>query len=155
MKKRILFSAVLLCALWQMGAAQKHIVVLGSSTAAGTGANPIDSAWVNRLQAHFRKNITAGNPDTLVTNLAAGGYTTYHVLPTGTVNPNGMPPVDPARNITHALSLNPDLILINLPSNDITWGISKKTTMDNFRFLRDEMNPGRWSWKCTSYQVHW
>lgn len=152
MKKRLIFLIVVFFALYGQVIAQKHIVVLGSSTAAGTGASTYDSSWVGRLQLHFRKNTSPTDPDTVVTNLAFGGYTTYHVMPTGYPNPFGMPDEDPARNITYALSLNPDLILINLPSNDITWGITKKTTMDNFRVLRQEMNNAGKRWFITTSQ---
>lgn len=59
----------------------KHIVVLGSSTAAGTGTTNPDSAWVNR----FRNYFVAQDSSFRVINLAVGGYTTYHIMPTGFV----------------------------------------------------------------------
>ncbi|MEM6349031.1 MAG: hypothetical protein AAF927_34410, partial [Bacteroidota bacterium] len=49
------------------------IVVLGSSTAAGSGASSSDSAWVNR----YRQYLQSINPDNQVVNLAQGGYNTY------------------------------------------------------------------------------
>lgn len=92
-----------------------HIVVLGSSTAAGTGPSSSDSAWVNR----YRNYLTNRNTDFMVTNLAQGGFVTYNILPTGTTIPTGInQSVNTARNITQALSLDPDAIIINLPSND-------------------------------------
>ncbi len=148
MKKRLLLfivAGLLLSTL--SNAQQKHIVVLGSSTAAGTGPSTLDSAWVWRLQGYYRKNTTPGNPDTVVTNLALGGFTTYHVMPAPSatyVTPNGKPLPDQSRNVTMALSLNPDIIVINLPSNDTDWGFSKKETMDNFRLLFTEIiNAGK------------
>jgi hypothetical protein len=40
--------------------------------------------------------------------------------------------VDPARNITAALALNPQIILINMPSNDVANGYTSTETMNNF-----------------------
>ncbi len=92
-----------------------HIVVLGSSTAEGAGASPSDSAWVNR----YRKAIFQKDTRYAVTNLARGGYTTYHILPTGSpIPPNVSISIDPQRNITRALSLQPYAVIINMPSND-------------------------------------
>ena len=38
------------------------------------------------------------NTTNSVVNLAVGGYTTYHTLPTGTINPANRPAVDAAHN---------------------------------------------------------
>lgn len=105
-----------------------HVVVLGSSTAAGTGPSHPDSAWVNR----YRANAESLNPSNQVTNLALGGYTTYHILPTGSVPPPGRPAPDPARNITQALSLSPDFVIINLPSNDAASGYAVSEQLANY-----------------------
>ncbi len=89
-----------------------NIVVLGSSTAGGGGASPFDSAWVNK----FRVYVKSKNTQSQVINLGYAGYNTYHVLnPTGYTPPPGRPSPDNERNITKALSFNPDLIIINLP----------------------------------------
>ncbi len=91
------------------------IVVLGSSTSAGTGASTPDSAWVNRYRNHLYQRDT----DFMVTNLAQGGFTTYNILPTGTPIPTGVNQmINQLRNITRALSFHPDAIIINMPSND-------------------------------------
>lgn len=91
------------------------IVVLGSSTALGSGATPIDSAWVNKYRRYMRTKHAQSN----VINLALSGFTTYHILcPTGFVPPPNRPAPDTTHNITKALTHNPDLIIINLPSND-------------------------------------
>lgn len=92
----------------------KHIVVLGSSTAAGTGTTNPDSAWVNR----FRNYFVAQDSSFRVINLAVGGYTTYHIMPTGFVPINGRPNPSVYNNITYALTYNPVAVLINMPSND-------------------------------------
>ncbi len=92
-----------------------RIVVLGSSTALGSGATPIDSSWVNKYRKYMRTKHAQSN----VINLALSGFTTYHILcPTGFVPPANRPVPDTAHNITKALTYNPDLIIINLPTND-------------------------------------
>src|ERR1700761_1125063 len=66
------------------------IVILGSSTAAGVGATPIDSSWARKLSATVNVNgITVAN----FVNLAYGGYCTYNVLPAG-CSPANKPAVD-------------------------------------------------------------
>lgn len=109
------------------------IAVLGSSTAAGGGAGHRDSAWVARVRAHYAR--TDGR--VAVVNLARSGYTTFKVLPTGTPTPAGMPTVDSLHNVTAALRLRPDAILVNLPSNDRAYGIRIGQQIANFRAIRD------------------
>lgn len=106
---------------------QRLFVVLGSSTAAGTGAGTYDSSWVGRTNAYLRaaqlKNSMPPmhQSDTLI-NLAVPGFASPDVLPAG----------NSAHNITKALSYHPYGIIINLPSNDIAEGISEDTEMQNF-----------------------
>lgn len=119
---------------------QTRIVVLGSSTAAGSNATVYDSSWVGRLQSHFRRNITAGNPDTIVTNLAVGGYTTYQVMPDTYTPPPFRPAPVTTNNVTRALSFNPQVIIINLPTNDIGAGYGPVEFMNNLRFLFGHIN---------------
>jgi len=88
-----------------------HIVVLGSSTAEGMG--PVYS-WVDRLRDHA-KWVNGGHQ---VTNLAGGGLRSYHYLPTGSSQRYGHL-ANPEHNITKALSLNPDVVLLNNTSNDV------------------------------------
>jgi hypothetical protein len=105
------------------------IVVLGSSTAAGTGASPPDSSWVRKFTGYVKSKNASNN----VVNLALGGTTTYEILcPTGFTPPGGRPAPDTAHNITKALSLNPDAIIINLPSNDAAAGFSVQEQQDNY-----------------------
>ena len=104
------------------------IVTLGSSTTYGTGASPFDSSWVNK----FRKYVQIQNAQVIVTNLGLGGYTTYHVSPSDFIPPAGRPLPDPARNITAALALNPNAIIINLPTNDEASSFPIQETKDNF-----------------------
>lgn len=105
-------------------------VVLGSSTAAGVGASTGDG-WVWQFQEYL-KNIHQGSE---VYNLAASGNTTYHILPNTNSPPTERPSPDTQRNITMALSLNPDVIIINLPSNDANNGYSVSEQMDNYETI--------------------
>jgi lysophospholipase L1-like esterase len=109
----------------------RRVVVLGSSTAAGAGPASPDSAWVPR----YRRYALHLDPAHEVVNLALGGHTTYHVLPTGQVPPVGRPAPDPNRNITAALALLPDAIVVNLPSNDAALGYSVEEQLRNYDTL--------------------
>lgn len=99
-----------------------RVVVLGSSTAAGTGAST-GQGWVDLLHNYLLAQV----PNHQIFNLAVGGYTTRDVLATGNAN----------HNITRALALNPSVILVNLPSNDVAKGISDEESMDNFVTLKE------------------
>ena len=124
------------------------IVILGSSTAYGTGAVPIDSSWVNLLNYQFkedRKNVT-------IHNLALGGYTTYHIMPSNVPAPGGRPGADLSRNLDKALSFKPDLIIINLPSNDVTHGFSDKEILNNYHSICNEIKRNNVQYLITSTQ---
>ncbi|MGB0177277.1 MAG: T9SS type A sorting domain-containing protein [Owenweeksia sp.] len=95
-----------------------QIVVLGSSTAAGTGPTSLDSAWVWR----YRKYITQRDTRFQVINLAVGGFQTKNIIPSG--NPNN--------NINKAMTYVPDAIIVNLPSNDATSGVPVTTQLANY-----------------------
>lgn len=122
------------------------IVVLGSSTAAGTGPTSSDSTWVNR----YRKHLQDINPANQVINLAVGGFTTYRIMPHSFSSPiPGRPPVDSAHNITHGLTFNPDAFIVNMPSNDRQWPRSEQ--LANFDSLyRHSTNNGVPMWICTT-----
>ena len=92
-----------------------RIVVLGSSTAYGTGASTTDSSWVSR----YRRYVKSKNVNSQVFNLGIPGYRTYQNLrPDGYVPPVNRPAPTSGFNITAALALTPDAIIINMPSND-------------------------------------
>jgi len=106
------------------------IVVLGSSTAYGSGANPIDSSWVN-LYSDYLEDI---NEDYHVVNLALGGYTSFQILPDGTpISSEYTETIDTERNVTKALTYNPYAIIINMPSNDATKWYDVEAQMENYR----------------------
>lgn len=107
------------------------IVVLGSSTAAGAGANPLSMSWAGRFDSYLRLL----DPSNRVVNLGAGGFTTYNLLPTGTIPPPGRPWPDTQRNISTAVSLHADAIIVNIPTNDTASGFSKGEQQTNYRII--------------------
>lgn len=125
-----------------------HIVILGSSTAAGNGPSHQDSTWVNK----YRKALQKINPQIQVTNLAQGGYTTYKVMPNNFVAPANRPIIDSIKNISAALNLNPDAIIINLPSNDRQWPMSEQ--LANFDSLyKHSVNNGVPFFTCSTQPI--
>lgn len=123
------------------------IVVLGSSTAAGTGASTIDSAWVNRYRAYLQ----SVNPNNEVVNLGIGATTTYQIMPDGFVPPVGRPNPNPNNNITKAIELQADAIIVNMPSNDAFFGIDAETQMENFKTIAAEADSAEIPiWICTT-----
>lgn len=110
-----------------------RIVVLGSSTAAGGGATPRDSGWVFKYTDSM-KRINAAYQ---VFNLAGSGYTTYAMQPGNFVPPPGRPLPLPRNNIDTALTLRPDALIINFPSNDAAYNYSLQEQMDNFIRVTD------------------
>jgi len=108
-----------------------RLVVIGSSTAAGVGAYPVDSCWVNRYGTYLKTL----NPASQVVNLAKSGYQTWHLMPTGHQTPPGRPAPDTLRNISAALALRPDVIIVNLPSNDASAGYPAREQLDNFEII--------------------
>lgn len=115
------------------GPAPLHVVVLGSSTAAGVGPVDARNAWVERYRAHLSHR----NPRSRVTNLARPGYTTFHVRPTWADGATERPAVDPDRNVTAALTLDPDALLVNLPSNDAAAGFPLDEQLRNLAQVVD------------------
>lgn len=119
--------------------AQKTIVIMGSSSALGAGATTGDSSWAGRLTKYYQQNTTDG-VDTTVVNIALFGAVTYQEMPAGFVpTVANRPSPDPAHNVTLALSYNPDIVIINLPSNDIVNLVFPDPTvpeiMSNFRLM--------------------
>jgi lysophospholipase L1-like esterase len=123
-----------------------HVVVIGSSTAAGTGPSSPDSAWVNR----YRKYLQAINPLNQVTNLAIGGTTTYHIMPNWFTAPSGRPATNPSNNVTEAINLGADAIIVNMPSNDAANNFDLNEQMFNFiTIFNSADSAGIPVWICT------
>lgn len=123
------------------------IVVLGSSTAAGSGPSTPDSTWVNR----YRNHLQAINPANEVINLAVGGYNTYRIMPTGFAPPPSRPNPDIVRNITAALAELPDAIIVNMPSNDVASNYTYTEQMFNLDTIVQIANAASVPiWICTT-----
>lgn len=155
----MLLRIIFLCmGLWTVAKAQPaipdcahqksvRVVVIGSSTAAGSGASSAETSWVGRYK-NYLKSI---NPQNEVINIARGGYTTYHLMETGFVTPTGRHAVDTARNISRAISFQPDAIIINLPSNDMAYGVEVGVQLSNFEVMRKEAEQyGIPVWICSA-----
>lgn len=135
--KRIIFAFIALLVIIHSANAQKKLVIIGSSTSACTGPSGFSTCYVGRLQAFYNQQ----NPfDTLIVQKAVGGTNVYNAMP-GTY----MPPPDRAAqgylpdsrvNITAALNENPDVILVNFPSNAFNV-LSIQEIMFCFRTIRD------------------
>jgi len=129
--------------------ANKYIVVIGSSTAAGYGASVRDSCWVARL----RNKLVADNKRFKVINLGVGGYTTYHLMPTGYVSSvSKRPVVDTNKNVTAALKYHPALVIINLPSNDIAANFRDEEILSNYRVMARTLASSRIDYIVTGSQ---
>ncbi len=108
-----------------------RLVVIGSSTAAGAGAKPVSNAWVNCYERYLKSVYPANQ----VINLAKRGHTSFHLMPNGFAPPGGRPKPDTLRNISRALALLPDAILVTLPSNDVASGNKVEEVLANFDVL--------------------
>jgi hypothetical protein len=97
------------------------IVVIGASTSSCKnlveGGYRLADCWVNRLDVYLQSI----RPGSSVTNLAVSGTGTCHGLPDQAVIPAACPTVDPhpipdvMHNVSQALRIHPDLIIVNYP----------------------------------------
>lgn len=102
-------------------------VVMGSSTAAGSGASP-GKSWVALMQANTAQ--------VQVSNLAVGGSTSYSGLSLNTATTPGRPAPDAVHNIDAALAFQPRLLLVSYPGNDTALGYSVDETVRNLLSIR-------------------
>ncbi len=119
--------------------AQK-IVAIGSSTVSGEGASPRDSAWLNLLNSY----LSSLGLSITITNLGQSGTTTFNGLPSSYATPSNANPLPDDvpflnHNITYALSLNPDIVLIAYPSNDFVLGFTMTQFLANLRTIYDSV----------------
>ncbi|HET7541600.1 MAG TPA: SGNH/GDSL hydrolase family protein [Polyangiaceae bacterium] len=104
------------------------IVVLGSSTSAGTGPKDPKNAWVSRYRARLAEQF----PNVQLVNLAVGGYSTFEIQPSGFHPPPNRPAPVEGKNISAALALKPSAIVVNLPSNDQANGYPLNEQLANY-----------------------
>jgi lysophospholipase L1-like esterase len=134
MKLKFTCSFLLLICSVSISFAQYKVVIMGSSTAYGVGASSYANSWPGKTEAFLNQNTTDGL-DTTFYNIAGQGYSSYQEMPTSFVSPPNRPIPDADFNVTKALSFNPDVVIISLPSNDMNYGYSKDETMSNFRVM--------------------
>ncbi|MEQ1744086.1 MAG: UbiA family prenyltransferase [Saprospiraceae bacterium] len=108
-----------------------RIVVIGSSTAAGVGVVPPSAAWVNLFHTFLRDQY----PGSGVISLALGGQQTYHLMPRGHRPPPARPLPNSAHNITEALVMLPDAVIVNAPSNDAAAYYGPEEQLANFDLI--------------------
>ena len=71
--------------------------------------------------------------------------------PSGYVPPANLPSPDTTKNITTAIALQPDGIIVNLPSNDVSSGFSVAEQLANFdTIVLHAANAGIPIWVCTT-----
>jgi lysophospholipase L1-like esterase len=104
-------------------------VVMGSSTAAGTGA-PAGKGWAALLGASYAAH------GAQVANIARGGSVTYEGLSTSAAPVAGRPAPDPAANIDQALARRPVLLIVSYPTNDTAAGYGVDEIVNNLLAIR-------------------
>lgn len=119
--KRLHIFCLLVLAINLPVLAQYRVAVIGSSTAGGTGAWPLDSAWVNRLNQFYKHKLQI--IDSIYT-FAVGGYPVYKGMPSSFVPPVNRDGPDHNRNVTKANNVlaslpmpNNAVVFVNYPSN--------------------------------------
>ncbi len=110
---RILYLFLSLSFVFNLGFAQRRLAINGFSTAACAGSSNNSFCWVNLLTNHYASQ---GQPITLL-NTATFGENIYHCMPTGYIPPLGRPAPNVNNNITNSLNWNPNVVLINYPTN--------------------------------------
>lgn len=134
---RCLYTLVLLLFAFCINAQNKKLVIIGSSTSACTAVSFSD-CYVARLDAYYNGVNHPVNVD--IVQLAVGGHNVYRGMPSS-YTPPALPGThtytpDPNNNITKALTLDPDVILVNYPTNAFEV-LTIGQIMFAFRTIRD------------------
>jgi lysophospholipase L1-like esterase len=139
--RRILLIALVGVILSSPAFAQVYhfkIAIIGSSTAVGTGATPIDSSWVNLLNDYLKG---LHEIDTII-NRAAGG----------TITASGASNKKDTGIVWVLANDNPDLVIISYASNDAAGDIAPDSTMKNLRFMYNLVTDlGKVCWVTTPH----
>ena len=104
-------------------------VVMGSSTAAGTGVGA-GKKWSDLLQLRL------ADRSAKIENIAKPGAVTYQGLSTATAPVPNRPLPDPAINIDQALSRTPVVLILAYPTNDTVSGYSVDEVINNLAAIR-------------------
>ncbi len=132
----VLSLAFLSCT--QPSAAQKKLVIIGSSTSACWDVTR-STCYVGMIEAYYNQQAPF---DTVINNdLAVGGYTCYKGMPSSYVSPYSDPAYqpDPGHNISAAIAAHPDVIIVNYPSNGFDV-LPVDSILYCFRTIRDSAN---------------
>ena len=140
MIQKFIITVSLMTMLMSHTSFAQKIVAIGSSTVSGEGASPSADAWINLLNTY----LNSLGLSVTITNLGASLTTTFNGLPSSyapPTNANPLPPDQPFlnHNITYALSLNPDIVLIAYPSNDFVLGFTMTRFLANLRTIYDSV----------------
>jgi lysophospholipase L1-like esterase len=141
--KHVLTALVAFFCISCISNGQKKLVILGSSTSACYSRLPTsltpEECYVGRLKTFYNQQ---DPKDTIIASLAVSGSNVYNGMPTNYVYP-GADPYDKykpntSNNITAALAENPDVIIVNYPSNAYTEKeLSIAEIMFAFRTIRN------------------
>lgn len=118
---------------WKNPTAAKNLKIafIGSSTTAGTGATP-GMGYVSVVTKYYKSFY----PNYESVNKGVGGYTSYLLLPTGSPRVPNRPAPDTVHNITAVLKTNPNLVVCNLPSNDVANNYTSEEFINNLKAIR-------------------
>jgi len=121
---------------------KKHnrTVIIGSSISSGVGASSYNLSWVGLLKDNNLE-------DTFI-NVSKPGYATFHFLPTGTLNVPIAP--DTTVNISKVIQLKPDIVIISLTTNDVSYGYAPGTYMTNLKIITDLLDANSIKYLITS-----
>ncbi|MBS1664237.1 MAG: SGNH/GDSL hydrolase family protein [Bacteroidetes bacterium] len=133
MQKHLLFAACLLLSLFPAAsqAQKKRIAFLGSSTTASFGATTADSGYTH-IVIRYYDNLQEVD-SAIVFGLP--GETTYSAMPTGYIPPTGLDQPNLSNNVTKALELNADIVVVNYPTNDIMRDYGVTSFLANLRAI--------------------
>ncbi len=139
MKKILLRSVIFFASsllFIQCSHAQRKLLILGSSTSTCFfGPSSVDSCYVTRLQKYYQ---SIGLPIT-VDNRAVAGDNIYSGMPLNYTPPPARNSPRPYNNITEGLAGNPDVVLINYPSNGYDY-FTVDEVMNCFRIIKQAAN---------------
>ena len=92
--------------------------------------------WIER----YREYLKSFNKDNEIINLTKKGLNSYQIVPTGSTSPYGRPKADPEHNISKAISLKPDAIIVNLEYNDVLENFQSSEQIVNLMLVASEAN---------------
>lgn len=131
---RALFAILVLAVLAQYPVLAwsqiNRLVVLGSSTAAGTGSSHVAKSWVGQLEVWLESR------GTFVVNLAVPGALTASAACIVKGKPNWRKQINPQRNVERAIALGATHLILAFPSNDAIAGVPVTQTRDQLLGIR-------------------